>query len=588
MSISARAAARIHRRVRRFACIAVGLACLVPAAHAASESISYRFTSGADGFEPAQLVRGNDGNFYGSSHHAPNVQGVAGGIVFRLTLAGALTTLAVFPDNEVGQLIKGSDGNFYGMTSDEGPGKPGILFKLTPAGTLTTLHTFTSADGTDSGSALVQGSDGNFYGGGDGGAHQWYGTIFRFNPVTGVVTTLHSFDGSDGATPGALVDGGDGSIYGTTVFGGADDAGTFFKVTPAGNVVTLHQFDDHGHAEGAAVTGLVRATDGNFYGTTLAGGGSGGAGTIFKLTPAGTLSVMHTFHFSDPPGPFGLMQASDGNFYGSLFYAGANRVGTVYRMNAAGAVVKLYAFGSAANDGTYPDGVLVEGADGNLYGTTASGGGGTSYGTVYRIGDLAGDALAVSPDFAEPLLLTTQCIAASVFDRNNIVRPNVPIGFLRSGANPGSASTSADGAGVATHCWSGPNAGYDQLTASSGAVADKAIIHWNQRHLSMVAKGYIEALPLQQKVTILAAARLSDDITGAPVAGRAVQFLANGKLLCSAMTAGDGTAECKATAAQDRQAIAGLGYTAVFQGDAAYFSNSAAGSLACVGKNCVP
>ena len=583
MSIAARAAARIQRRICTFACIAAVVASVGQAAHAANESIVYRFMSGADGFEPAQLLVGNDGNFYGTSHNIPNTQGVAAGIVFRLTPSGLLTPLVTFSDNMLGRLAKGSDGNFYGMTINAGAGKPGILFKLTPAGAFTTLYTFGDADAQEF-PILVEGSDGNWYGSAGIGGNV-YGTLFRFNPTTHVLTTLHAFDGADGGDPTALIAGADGSIYGATQFGGSDNAGTVFKITPPGTFTTVRQLDDHTYLTGSSPVGLTQAADGNFYGVTQ-GGGATGWGTIFKMTPTGTLRVLAYFRTSVRPSP--LMQAADGNFYGSLSYGGVNSVGTVYRMNAAGAMVKLYAFGSTAGDGTYPDGPLVEGVDGNLYGPTASGGGGTSYGTIYKIGDLAADSVAITPDSAESLLLTTQCVAASVFDRNNVARPYAPIAFQRTGANPGSASTSADGTGVATHCWSGANAGDDKLTATSGSIADVARIRWLPRSLNIVAKGYVEALPLQDQVTIHPAATLTDVVTGAPVAGRTVQFLAFGKYLCSGVTAANGKAECKALLKQNLNVVAGAGYSAIFQGDAAYRSNTADGSLACVGTVCGP
>ncbi len=143
--------------------------------------------------------------------------------------------------------------------------------------------------------------------------------VFVFRAATAiaspaqVLTTLHSFAGpsNEGAFPSAeLVQGSDGNFYGTTAWGGASgncsypDAsgcGTVFKITPNGALYTLHSFN--GEDGAAPLAGLVQATDGNFYGTTNKGGASGncsypfasGCGTVFKITPSGALTTLHSF-----------------------------------------------------------------------------------------------------------------------------------------------------------------------------------------------------------------------------------------------------------------------------------------------------
>jgi uncharacterized repeat protein (TIGR03803 family) len=128
-----------------------------------------------------------------------------------------------------------------------------------------------------------------------GGAnYPGFGTVFEVSP-TGTLTVLHSFDATDGEKSLAvLVQGSDGNFYGTTSFGGGNPnfGGTVFKITPTGTLTTLHSFGS-GDSTGASA-GLIRATDGNFYGTT-SGFGVSNTGTVFKITPSGTLTTLHTF-----------------------------------------------------------------------------------------------------------------------------------------------------------------------------------------------------------------------------------------------------------------------------------------------------
>jgi uncharacterized repeat protein (TIGR03803 family) len=204
-------------------------------------------------------------------------------------------------------LIEGADGNFYGTTAQGGTndGHAGTVFKITPKGKLTALYSFCAqsncTDGLYPSGGLVQGEDGNFYGttfsGGIGDA-QWCsggcGTIFKISR-TGILTTLHSFAGYSGEGSGpnsALLQGKDGTFYGTTENGGAYDVctygcGTVFKITPKGTLTTLHSFAGSPSGDGAApFANLVFGTEGDFYGTTSIGG-TNDAGTVFKITSRG-------------------------------------------------------------------------------------------------------------------------------------------------------------------------------------------------------------------------------------------------------------------------------------------------------------
>jgi len=238
---------------------------------------------------------------------------------------------------------------------------------------------------------LVQGSDGNFYGtttaGGTGGG----GAVFKLTS-TGALTTLHSFNTlafvNDGLTPNAsLVVGNDGNFYGTTTYGGAYDYGTVFKITPSGTLTILYSFDNTDGAYPDAA--LVKGSDGNFYGTTTHGGGAGSQGTVFKITPTGALTILHSFNGTTngllPEG--GLVLASNGSFYGTTVNGGLNSYGTAYTITPSGTFTSLYSFTAA--DGRYPYASLIQDSSGDFYGTTISGGA-SGNGTVFKLQVLPG------------------------------------------------------------------------------------------------------------------------------------------------------------------------------------------------------
>ena len=201
--------------------------------------------------------------------------------------------------------------------------------------------------------------------------------------------TLASFDGANGATPYAgLVQATDGNFWGTTYSGGANSTdcasgcGTAFKITPKGKLITVYSFCSQTNCTDGSqpYAGLVQATDGNFYGTTQQGGNnacSGGCGTVFRVTRGGKLTTLHSFDGTDGYSPnAGLLQATDGNFYGTTTQRGTITSGTVFKITPKGKLTTLYNFCSKTNctDGADPWAGLVQGADGNFYGTTAEGG----------------------------------------------------------------------------------------------------------------------------------------------------------------------------------------------------------------------
>jgi uncharacterized repeat protein (TIGR03803 family) len=349
-----------------------------------------------DGAGPDGLIQGQDGNFYGTT-----VSGGLNGLgtVFKITPTGTESLVYSFAGGAANGatpqgLVQGSDGNFYGATSQGGSGPCqggcGAVFKLTPTGVQTGLYFFSG--GSDGGVAngLVQGSDGNFYGTtayggvtnsqcGPGGC----GVVFKLTPV-GIESALYSFvaGSADGALPNASVmQGTDGNFYGTTIYGGASNDGTAFKVTPAGVETVLHSFA--GGTDGALPqTPLTEGSDGNFYGTTP-NGGVNGFGTVFKLTPAGAETVLYSFAGGTGDGAIpgtGLIQGSDGNFYGTTNSGGNsgcfNGCGVLFKITPAGAESVLYLFTASTGSGAQAPAPssLIQGSDGNFYVATFNGG----------------------------------------------------------------------------------------------------------------------------------------------------------------------------------------------------------------------
>jgi uncharacterized repeat protein (TIGR03803 family) len=307
----------------------------------------------ADGANPyAGVIQGTDGNFYGTTQEGgSSVNNSSPGTIFKITPAGAVKTIYTFcakPDCTDGfspyaGLVQGTDGNFYGTTLSGGTGFSGTIFKVTPAGVLTTLHSFCFSPGCTDGSnpyaGLIQASNGNFYGTTYNGSTP--GTIFEIT-TNGALTTIYSFCSTgvceDGALPQAgLIQANNGNFYGTTSSGGAHSEGTVFQVTPAGLLKTLYSFCSKTNCTDgySPVSGLIQATDGNFYGTAFQGGANINYGSVFKITPGGVLTTLHSFAGTDGSEPEGaLMQSTNGTFYGVTNNGGTSGAGTVFSLSA--------------------------------------------------------------------------------------------------------------------------------------------------------------------------------------------------------------------------------------------------------------
>jgi uncharacterized repeat protein (TIGR03803 family) len=399
--------------------LAVGVALLFSAATALwsqgtpayTYSVLHAFTGAPDGGSPyGGLVRDKEGNLYGTTSGGGNSSSPPPpypacttnppgcGVVFKVDPKGKETILYNFTGGADGgsisydsTLIRDEAGNLYGTTDGGGSLSCfcGVVYKVDPAGNETVLHAFTGgADGNPGFTTPTLSRDkaGNLYGatieGGDlsaclpitdGGC----GVVYKVDPA-GNETVLYTFNGVDNnAFPdwyGPLVRDEAGNFYGTTVY--ALGAGTVFKLDPAGNETTFYTFTVTG---ASPYSGLIRDQDGNLYGTTTS---NSGTGTVFKVDPAGKETTLYSFTGGADSGATTARLVRDpaGNLYGTTVFGGdlsgcfvGSGCGVVFKVDPAGKETVLYSFTGAA-DGGFPEAGLVLDEDGNLYGTTNIGG----------------------------------------------------------------------------------------------------------------------------------------------------------------------------------------------------------------------
>jgi uncharacterized repeat protein (TIGR03803 family) len=361
----------------------------------------------------ATLVQGNDGNLYGTTQNGGNTACTSGcGTVFEITPAGKLTTFSFDGTNgsqPYAGLVQTANGDFYGVTTSGGANDAGTVFKFTLKGGLTTLYSFSVDTGYGPIGGLVLASDGNFYGTTSSGGPatgqcmpSGCGTIFKITP-SGKYTTMHNFNGiPDGGAPLAtMTQAPNGTFYGTaSALGNAGDYGTVFTMTPEGKYTVVHQFNNKDGAY--PFGGLILGSDGNFYGQTDLGGASqyGAFGTVYKMTPSGKVTTLHSFEQTDGDNPISnLVQGTDGDFYGTASYGGKYpNYGTIFKITSSGKFTTLQNFDST--DGAYPYAGLIQSTNGEFYGATFAGG--SSDACKYGCGTVFSLSMGLGP-FVETL-----------------------------------------------------------------------------------------------------------------------------------------------------------------------------------------
>jgi len=388
---------------RRTVVLLAALFVIVVSTHAQTLTVLHTFTSRPDGLTPiGGVIMDQAGNLYGTT-----AQGGTGtrGTVFKIDTSGNETVLHSFvsrPDGldpEAGLVID-SFGNLYGTTEIGGSQGKGTIFKIDTSGNETVLHSFLCCPplGKNPVSGLIFDGAGNLYGTAqNGGEHGQNGTVFKLSP-SGTLTVLHDFNAiiGDGSNPrGTLLLDPSGNLFGTTYQGGSQNQGTVFAIDNAGQYSVIYSFGSNvGIDDGKwPIAGVIRDQFGNLYGTTSKGGEFNG-GTVFIIPEDGTGEfVVHSFGApGDGQWPYGgLAIDADGNLYGTTISGGAAQQGTVFKIQPLGenffSYSVLHSFNG--NDGNSPAAGVIVGADGNLYGTCSQGGPGNggfgTGGTVWKL-----------------------------------------------------------------------------------------------------------------------------------------------------------------------------------------------------------
>jgi uncharacterized repeat protein (TIGR03803 family) len=375
----------------------------------AGVTVLHAFTGGSDGAYPeAGLIFDSAGNLFGTTEEGGKTGCVIGsgcGTVFKIALDGTETVFYAFAGGSDGgdpiaNLIKDKVGNLYGTTAAGGGGACsggcGTVFTLAPDGTEAVLYAFGSNAAVPA-AGLIKDEPGDLFGTTVYGGLYGKGTVFEL-AANGTETVRYSFRREYGESPVAgLIKDKAGNLYGTAGGGGHRHYGIVFELAADGTETVLHDFT--GGSDGLSpVAQLIKDKAGNLYGTTAGGGGGpcfDGCGTVFKLAPDGTETVLHAFAGgSDGAEPVAqLIKDKAGNLYGTTEEGGStgcgSGCGTVFKLAANGTETVLYAF-TGGSDGAHPEASLIKDSMGNLYGTTTFGGdtgceNGPGCGTVFKL-----------------------------------------------------------------------------------------------------------------------------------------------------------------------------------------------------------
>ncbi len=381
------------RRPALLALVALFVLTLVVQASAQTYSILYMFQGQSDGgFPTGGLYRDASGNLYGITDTAGNrndCNDYGCGTVYKLNTSGNLTVLHTFtggvdgwPGGTWGSLIPDQNGNLYGVASTGGLRNNGTIFRIAPSGEgFTVVHTFPSRPNDGEGPQFTLFRDpatGLMYGTTFNGGAQSYGAVYVLTRAgAGSDAVLHSFGYSDGAFPqGSVAEDSSGHLYGTAGQGGSSGCGVVYKMTNIGTGYTvLHNFTcaPDGYFPGS----VVLDAQGNIYGGTSSGGDVQtcpfyGCGIIYKISPSGQETILHTFHGTEGAVPNELMWGADGNLWGTTAGGGTHDQGTIFKITTGGTYTDVYDFEGYLNGGV-PYAGLIQDSAGNFYGTVGGG-----------------------------------------------------------------------------------------------------------------------------------------------------------------------------------------------------------------------
>lgn len=384
-----------------------------------SESVLYQFRAGQDdgGSPYSSVILGKEGVLYGTTWSGGTN---ASGVVFKMDVnGGSFTILHHFGAQNDGSspfapVVQADDGLLYGTTYYGGTNSNGTIYRLNPS-TLdySVLYRFTnSPDGANPYAGLIQGLDGALYGTTYGGGSN-QGTVFKINLDGSGYSILHAFTNNfpintDGQIPyGGLVQASNGMLYGTTLQGGTNLLGTVFGLnTNGGGYSLLHHFGGSTNA-GTLQSGLLLGDGGWLYGTTVSGGVKG-YGTVFALNTNGSFATLRSFTNSPDGanGYAGLALGCDSLLYGTTTWGGVSNAGTVFRMATNGANYSIvHHFSGVRGDGSHPYSGLTAATNGLLYGMTLQGGT-NGFGTVFRLALLPAITMTIT-NHSSPVITVT-------------------------------------------------------------------------------------------------------------------------------------------------------------------------------------
>jgi len=403
--------------------VAMAVVWMSASAFASQYNVIYRFPGGANGNLPLHLVSDSAGNLYGTTEFGGVSQGDGWGVVFKLTpgSGGSWTETVLYKftgGTDGGQPVAGvtmdAAGNLYGTTSAGGDptctglgGFCGVVYELSNSGgtwSEKVLHSFTGPDGVDPQSGVTFDQAGNLYGTTANGGPGGYGVVYQLSPngdgtwTEKIIRSFGSHNKAGGSNPGATpVFDASGNLYSTTSSGGdlscgsGLGCGTLFQLAPQSDGTwssrILVRFNG---TDGATPVSLSFDASGNLFGAAFGGGGGGcsgffenGCGTIFELSPrAGGFkgSLPHVFAGSPSAGPVGVVPDAVGNLYGATLFTGTScttQCGTLFKLTPA--TGGGYNFGvlhefQGGADGFAASDSPILGADGNIYGSTQTGG----------------------------------------------------------------------------------------------------------------------------------------------------------------------------------------------------------------------